>query len=210
MGAIIKKFGKKTAKHMADTKVRHKSWKKMGLKGPKYKIGKKVKGSHHLDEVWTFDKNYPKGRAEGGRIGFSRAGPVGNLPWVRGTSRPGVKKAPRGSQHKEAIKQERAADTGLHKGSVRKAGSAKAMGTPRPHKTKSDYRLKHELKRIQKMPDKKFKSYNPAKEKIKTRHGRVYEVHKSGPVKGRLGKKTYKGHTKRYHHAHKRMGLIKD
>ena len=37
----------------------------------------------------------------------SRAGPTGNLPWVRGTSRPGVKKAPRGAQHKEAIKQER-------------------------------------------------------------------------------------------------------
>ena len=36
----------------------------------------------------------------------SRAGPTGNLPWVRGTSRPGVKKAPRGPQHKEAIKQE--------------------------------------------------------------------------------------------------------
>ena len=31
----------------------------------------------------------------GGRVGFSRAGPVGYLPWVRGTSRPGVKKAPR-------------------------------------------------------------------------------------------------------------------
>jgi len=43
----------------------------------------------------------------GGRVGFSRAGPVGNLPWVRGTSRPGVKKAPRGAEHKEAIKQER-------------------------------------------------------------------------------------------------------
>ena len=40
--------------------------------------------------------------------------------------------------------------------------------------------------------------------------GRVYEVHKSGPVKGSLGKKTYKGHMKRYHQAHKRMGLIKD
>ena len=36
----------------------------------------------------------------------SRAGPTGNLPWVRGTSRPGVKKAPRGAEHKEAIKQE--------------------------------------------------------------------------------------------------------
>ena len=43
----------------------------------------------------------------GGRVGFSRAGPVGNLPWVRVTSRPGVKKAPRGAEHKEAIKQEK-------------------------------------------------------------------------------------------------------
>tara|TARA_R100001594_G_scaffold137724_1_gene180947 strand:- start:501 stop:815 length:315 start_codon:yes stop_codon:yes gene_type:complete len=51
-----------------------------------------------------------KGRSpllKGGRVGFSRAGSVGNLPWVRGTSRPGVKKAPRGAQHKEAIKQEK-------------------------------------------------------------------------------------------------------
>ena len=51
-----------------------------------------------------------KGRSpllKGGRVGFSRAGPVGNLPWVRGTSRPGVKKAPRGAEHKEAIKQEK-------------------------------------------------------------------------------------------------------
>jgi len=50
-----------------------------------------------------------KGRSpllKGGRVGFSRAGPVGNLPWVRGTSRPGVRKAPRGAEHKEAIKQE--------------------------------------------------------------------------------------------------------
>ena len=50
-----------------------------------------------------------KGRSpllKGGRVGFSRAGPVGNLPWVRGTSRPGIKKAPRGAEHKEAIKQE--------------------------------------------------------------------------------------------------------
>ena len=37
---------------------------------------------------------------------MTRAGPTGNLPWVRGTSRPGVKKAPRGAEHKEAIKQE--------------------------------------------------------------------------------------------------------
>jgi len=58
MGVVIKKFGKKTATHMQKQAQRHKAWKKMGMKGPKYKIGKKVKGSHHLDEVWTYDKNY--------------------------------------------------------------------------------------------------------------------------------------------------------
>ena len=47
----------------------------------------------------------------GGRTGFTKAGPVGNLPWVRGTSRPGVKKAPRGAEHKEAIKQEKRWET---------------------------------------------------------------------------------------------------
>ena len=42
------------------------------------------------------------------RKDFKTGGPViGNLPWVRGTSRPGVRKAPRGAEHKEAIKQER-------------------------------------------------------------------------------------------------------
>ena len=41
------------------------------------------------------------------RKDFKTGGPViGNLPWVRGTSRPGVRKAPRGAEHKEAIKQE--------------------------------------------------------------------------------------------------------
>ena len=159
------------------------------------------------------------------RIGFSRAGPVGNLPWVRGTSRPGVKKAPRGPQHKEAIKQEQGykkligatRKTGNIKSKgkiigsrIAKAGSVKAMGIPRHIRTKSDFRLKNQLKNIQKMPDKKFKSYNPAKETRKSRHGKVYEVHKSGPVKGSLGKKTYKGHWKKGHHAHKAMGLIKD
>ena len=33
----------------------------------------------------------------------TRAGAIGNLPWVRGTSQPGVRMAPRGAQHKEAI-----------------------------------------------------------------------------------------------------------
>ena len=41
------------------------------------------------------------------RRDFKTGGPViGNLPWVRGTSRPGVRKAPRGAEHREAIKQE--------------------------------------------------------------------------------------------------------
>ena len=137
------------------------------------------------------------------RIGFSRAGPVGNLPWVRGTSRPGVKKAPRGAEHKEAIKQERVKDTGLHKGSVRKATSPKVMGTQRP-KTKSDFRLKNQIKKIQKEPDKRFKSHNPETEKVKSlRTGREFEVRKKDFVKGRLGKKTYIQDTKYYHHANK-------
>jgi hypothetical protein len=67
MGAMIKKFGKKTATHMQKQATRHKAWKKMGMKGPTYKIGKKVKGSHHLDEVWTYDKNY-KEKAKGGKV----------------------------------------------------------------------------------------------------------------------------------------------
>jgi hypothetical protein len=148
-----------------------------------------------------------KGRSpllKGGRVGFSRAGPVGNLPWVRGTSRPGVKKAPRGAEHKEAIKQERIKDTGLHKGSVRKATSPKAMGTPRTPMTKSDYSLKNQIKKIQKEPDKKFKHQNPETEKVKSlRTGRVFEVRKKDPVKGSLGKKTYIQDWKRYHHANK-------
>ena len=74
MGAVIKKFGKKTATHMQKQATRHKAWTKMGLKGHKDKIGKKVKGSHHLDEVWTYDKNYRK-KAKGGRIGLQAGGP---------------------------------------------------------------------------------------------------------------------------------------
>ena len=160
------------------------------------------------------------------RVGFSRAGSVGNLPWVRGTSRPGVKKAPRGAEHKKTIKQEKeyekltgsARKTGNIKNKkgevigsrIAKAGSLKAMGIPRHIRTKSDFRLKNQLKRIQKMPDKKFKSYNPAKETRKSRHGTVHEVHKPGPVKGSLGKKTYKEHAIKGHRAHQRMGLIKD
>ena len=77
-------------------------------------------------------------------------------------------------------------------------------------KSKSEYQLKNTLKKIQKTPDKIFKSHNPATKTIKTRHGKVLEVRKSGPVKGSLGKKTYKSDITKYHRAHQRMGLIKD
>ena len=40
----------------------------------------------------------------------TRTGAIGNLPWVRGTSQPGVRMAPRGAQHKEAINAELAAE----------------------------------------------------------------------------------------------------
>ena len=83
-------------------------------------------------------------------------------------------------------------------------------GAGKSLKTKSDYRLKNQLKKIQKMPDKKFKSQNPATEKVTSRHGKVHEVRKSGPVKGSLGKKTYKSDITKYHRAHQQMGLIKD
>ena len=53
-------------------------------------------------------RNLGMGRAAGTITAAAfLANSVGNLPWVRGTSRPGVKKAPRGAQHKEAIKQEK-------------------------------------------------------------------------------------------------------
>ena len=160
------------------------------------------------------------------RIGFSRAGPVGNLPWVRGTSRPGVRKAPRGAEHKEAIKQEKgykkltgsARKTGNIKNKkgevvgsrIAKAGSLKAMGIPRPHMKKSEFRLKNQLKQIQKMPDKKFKYNNPETRKGKTRHGFVHDIQKTKPVKGSKGKKKYKHDWIKGHRAHQRMGLIKD
>ena len=78
------------------------------------------------------------------------------------------------------------------------------MGTPRTPMTKSDYRLKNQIKKIQKEPDKRFKSHNPETEKVKSlRTGREFKVRKKDPVKGSLGKKTYIQDTKYYHHANK-------
>ena len=45
------------------------------------------------DELSDREREYYRTGPWSTREGFSRAGPVGNLPWVRGTSRPGVKKA---------------------------------------------------------------------------------------------------------------------
>ncbi len=88
-------------------------------------------------------------------------------------------------------------------------GFGKAL-TKTPKK-KSDFKLKNKLKRIQKMPDKKFKNQNPATEKkVSDRTGFTYQERKTTPVKGSLGKKTYKSDVKIGHQAHKRMGLIKD
>ena len=72
-------------------------------------------------------------------------------------------------------------------------GGAKKVG-----KTKSDFRLKNQLKKIQKTPDKKFTKVN------------LKMPEDGSTVKGKVGKKNYSQETKRYHQAHKRMGLIKD
>jgi len=91
-------------------------------------------------------------------------------------------------------------------------GIAKVVtgGAKKVAKTKSDFRLKNQLKKIQKTPDKNFKGSNPATEKGTTRSGVVYEKRKTAPVKGSLGKKTYKSDVTKYHRAHQRMGLTKD
>jgi hypothetical protein len=65
-------------------------------------------------------------------------------------------------------------------------------------KKKSDFKLKNTLKRIQKTPDKKFTKVN------------LKMPEDGSTVKGKVGKKNYSQETRRYHQAHKRMGLIKD
>ena len=78
-------------------------------------------------------------------------------------------------------------------------------------KKKSDFKLKNTLKRIQKTPDKNFKNSNPATEKkVSDRTGFTHQERKTTPVKGSLGKKTYKSDITKYHRAHQRMGLTKD
>tara|TARA_R110000744_G_scaffold3855_1_gene14208 strand:+ start:61 stop:324 length:264 start_codon:yes stop_codon:yes gene_type:complete len=72
-------------------------------------------------------------------------------------------------------------------------GGAKIVG-----KTKSDFRLKNKLKKIQKTPNKEFTKVN------------LKMPEDGSTVKGKVGKKNYSKETRRYHQAHKRMGLIKD
>ena len=84
-------------------------------------------------------------------------------------------------------------------------------GVKKIPKTRSDFKLKNTLKKIQKTPDKNFKSSNPATEKkVSDRTGFTHHERKTTPVKGSLGKKTYKSDITKYHRAHQRMGLIKD
>ena len=116
------------------------------------------------------------------RIGFKQGGAYGPL---RGTTAGGVAKAFRG-----------------------KAGFKESQALQK--KLKSDFRLKNQVKKIQKMPDKKFKYNNPETRKGKTRHGFIHDIQKTKPVKGSIGKKKYIQDWKKGHQAHKRMGLIKD
>ena len=91
-------------------------------------------------------------------------------------------------------------------------GAAKIFGAgvKKTPKTRSDFKLKNTLKKIQKMPDKNFKSSNPATEKGTTRHGVVYEKRKNTPVKGSLGKKTHKLDVIKHNRFLKENKLIKD
>ena len=100
------------------------------------------------------------------RIGFKQGGAYGPL---RGTTAGGVAKAFRG---KAGFKESQALQKKLPK-------------------TKSEYKLKNQVKKIQKMPDKKFKYNNPETRKGKTRHGFVHDIQKTKPVKGSIGKKKY-------------------
>ena len=79
-------------------------------------------------------------------------------------------------------------------------GIAKVItgGAKKVVKTKSDFRLKNTLKKIQKTPDKNFTKVN------------LKMPEDGSTVKGKVGKKNYSQETKRYHQAHKKMGLITD
>ena len=72
------------------------------------------------------------------------------------------------------------------------------VGAKKTGKTISDFRLKNQLKKIQKTPNKEFTKVN------------LKMPEDGSTVKGKVGKKNYSKETRRYHQAHKKMGLIKD
>ena len=62
-------------------------------------------------------------------------------------------------------------------------------------------KLKNQVKRVQKMPDKKFKDVNlETKKHTSPRTGKTYDVPIHKPVKGSKGKKNYIQMMKYYHH----------
>jgi len=80
---------------------------------------------------------------------------------------------------------------------IKNRPALKETFTPKA-KLKSDFRLKNQLKKIQKTPNKEFTKVN------------LKMPEDGSTVKGKVGKKNYSKETRRYHQAHKRMGLIKD
>ena len=84
-------------------------------------------------------------------------------------------------------------------------GFGKAL-TKTPKK-KSDFKLKNTLKRIQKTPDKNFKSYLVQDYVFLQQFLENSFLDVGTDI---IGKKTYKSDVTKYHRAHQRMGLIKD
>ncbi len=90
-------------------------------------------------------------------------------------------------------------------GAIIKGGAKKTI------KTKSDFKLQNTLKRIQKRPDKEFKSFNPTTEKrVSDRTGFTHYPRINTPVKGSIGKKTHKLDVIKHNRFLKENKLIKD
>ena len=92
-------------------------------------------------------------------------------------------------------------------------GIAKVItsGIKKAVKTKSDFKLQNTLKRIQKRPDKEFKSFNPKTEKrVSDRTGFTDYPRINTPVKGSIGKKTHKLDVIKHNRFLKENKLIKD
>ena len=75
-----KPFPKKTQEHMRKQEIRHLEMKKEGYKQEPYGKGRVNKGRIELKETWSYN---PYKKAEGGRIGFKRAGPVTKADLVK-------------------------------------------------------------------------------------------------------------------------------